>query len=94
MTQLGHNSIAADQLRSIIERVEKLTEEKKGVTQDIGDILAEAKGNGFHVKTIRTILRVRALAPDEREEQEAILDTYLHALGMRPSVENEDGNRE
>lgn len=92
--QLGHNSVAAEQLRSIIERVENLAEKKKAIAQDIGDVFAEAKGNGFHVKTIRTILRVRAMAPDERVEQEAILDTYLHALGMVVVTENEDGNRE
>ena len=76
--------VAADQLKSIIGRVEKLEEEKAGIAADIRDVFAEAKGNGFDVKAIRTIIKMRKMEPAEREEQETVLDTYLHALGMLP----------
>ena len=89
---MGHNpaapdygpstSIAKDQLRAIIERIERLEEEKKAISEDIRDVYAEAKGNGFDVKAIRTIIRMRKQDANEREEQETILETYLHALGM------------
>lgn len=82
MTQIGHNSIAADQLRSIIKRVEKLTEEKSAITTDIREVFAEAKGNGFDVRALREIIKIRKLDASEREEREAVLDTYMHALGM------------
>lgn len=86
----GHNrvgGIAVDQLKSIIARVEKLEEEKKGIADDIRDIFAEAKVNGWDVKAIRTILKIRKQEPAEREEAENILDIYLHALGMLPDEE-------
>jgi uncharacterized protein (UPF0335 family) len=73
---------AKDQLRAIIERVERLEEEKKAIADDIRDVFAEAKGNGFDVKALRTVIRLRKQDKQEREEQEAILDTYLQALGM------------
>ena len=82
---IGHNSstaVAADQLRAIIERVERLEEDKKAISDDIKDIYAEAKGNGYDVKALRTIVRLRRQDADERAEQEAILDSYLHAMGM------------
>ena len=75
-------SFARDQLKSIIERIEKLEEEKKATSDDIRDVYAEAKGNGFDVKALRTIVRLRKLDTDERKEQETILETYMHALGM------------
>lgn len=83
----GHNrrrvgGVAADQLRAVIERIERLEEEKTGLAADIRDIFAEAKGNGFDTKAIRTILKMRKKDQAEREEEEAVLDTYLHALGM------------
>ena len=79
----GHNSaVPREQLKSIIERVEKLEEEKKATASDIRDLYAEAKGNGYDVKALRTIVRMRAQDSDERREQEAVLETYLHALGM------------
>jgi uncharacterized protein (UPF0335 family) len=71
-----------DQLKAFIERVERLEEEKKAIADDIRDVYAEAKGSGFDVKALRTIVRMRKQDPDERKEQEAILETYLHALGM------------
>ena len=82
MTEIGHNSIAKDQLKSIIERVERLEEDKKAISDDIKDVYSEAKGNGYDVKALRRIVALRKQDPDKRAEQEAILDTYMHALGM------------
>jgi uncharacterized protein (UPF0335 family) len=73
---------AKDQLKAIVERIERLEEEKKAIADDIRDVFAEAKVNGFDVKALRSVLRLRKLDPNERQEQEAILETYLHALGM------------
>ena len=73
---------AKDQLRAVVERVEKLEEEKKAIADDIKDVYAEAKAHGFDIKALRTIVRLRKQDSDERKEQEAILETYLHALGM------------
>jgi uncharacterized protein (UPF0335 family) len=73
---------AKDQLKAFIERIERLEEEKKATADDIRDVYAEAKGNGFDVKALRTIVRLRKLDTDERREQQEVLDTYLHALGM------------
>ena len=75
-------SFAKDQLRTIVERIERLSEEKDGIASDIRDVFAEAKSNGFDVKALRTVIRLRKQDKDEREEQQAVLDTYLHALGM------------
>lgn len=80
--QAGHNVVSKDQIRSIIERVERLNEEKKTITSDIGDIFKEAKGNGYDVKALRMIIRLRCQDANERAEQETILETYMHALGM------------
>ncbi len=74
--------IAADRLRSIIERVERLEEEKKALSSDIKDIFSEAKSAGFDVKIIRQIIRQRKQEPAEIEEQETLLDVYRRALGM------------
>jgi uncharacterized protein (UPF0335 family) len=73
---------AKDQLKSIIERIERLEEEKKTISDDIRDVYAESKGNGFDVKALRTIIRLRKQDPNERQEEETILETYMHALGM------------
>jgi uncharacterized protein (UPF0335 family) len=73
---------AKDQLKAFIERVERLEEEKKAIADDIKDVYAEAKGSGFDVKALRTIVRLRKQDPDERREEETILETYMHALGM------------
>jgi uncharacterized protein (UPF0335 family) len=73
---------AKDQLKSIIERIERLEEEKKAISDDIRDVYAESKGNGYDVKALRTIIRLRKQDPDERAEAETILDTYMQALGM------------
>ena len=73
---------ARDQLKAIVERIERLEEEKKAISDDIRDVFAEAKGNGFDVKALRSIVRMRKQDVDERKEQETILETYMHALGM------------
>jgi uncharacterized protein (UPF0335 family) len=73
---------AKDQLKAFVERVERLEEEKKAIADDIRDVYAEAKGNGFDVKALRTIVRMRKQDKDERMEQETILQTYMVALGM------------
>ena len=73
---------AKDQLKAIIERIERLEEEKKTISDDIRDVYAEAKGNGFDVKALRSIVRLRKLDTDERREQQEVLETYMHALGM------------
>jgi Uncharacterized protein conserved in bacteria len=77
------NIIAADELRQIIETIERLEEEKSVIAQDVKDKLAEAKGRGFDTKAIRTILRLRKKDANERQEEELILETYMEALGMR-----------
>jgi uncharacterized protein (UPF0335 family) len=76
------HSFAKDQLKALIERIERLEEEKKAIADDIKDIFAEAKGNGFDVKALRTVLRMRKQDANERAEQQTILETYLQALGM------------
>ena len=83
---MADTSVARDQLRSIVERIERLEEEKKAIADDIKDVFAEAKGNGFDVKTLRTVVRLRKVEASEREEQEAMLDLYLSALGMLPDT--------
>ncbi len=86
----GHNrvgGVAVDQLKSIIQRVENLEESKAALSADIKDVYAEAKGNGFNCKAIKKIISIRKLDASEREEEETILDTYLHALGMIPQME-------
>jgi len=82
--------VAVDQLKSIIGRVEKLEEEKSGISADIRDVFAEAKGNGFDVKAIRQIIKLRKMDASEREEAETMLDTYMRALGMLPELDEED----
>ncbi len=73
---------AKDQLKAFVERVERLEEEKKAIADDIRDVYAEAKANGFHVKALRTVVRLRKQDINERKEEEAVLETYLNALGM------------
>lgn len=88
---IGHNSggsdahgIARDQLRAFIERIERLEEEKKTISEDIKDVYGEAKSMGFDTKILREVIRIRKQDADERMEQQAILDMYLIALGMAP----------
>jgi uncharacterized protein (UPF0335 family) len=73
---------AKDHLKAFVERVERLEEEKKALADDIRDVFAEAKANGFDVKALRAVIKLRKQDADERKEQEAILETYMHALGM------------
>jgi uncharacterized protein (UPF0335 family) len=73
---------AKDQLKAFVERIERLEEEKKATSDDIRDVYAEAKGTGFDTKALRSIVRLCKLDTDERREQQEVLDTYLHALGM------------
>ncbi|OYW52305.1 MAG: hypothetical protein B7X99_07485 [Rhizobiales bacterium 17-65-6] len=73
---------AKEQLKSFIERVERLEEEKKAISDDIKDVFAEAKANGFDVKALRTILKIRKEDADKRREHDAIVELYLQALGI------------
>jgi len=77
----GATTVAADRLRSFIERVERLEEEKAAIMNDTKEIYAEAKGEGYDVKILRQVIRIRKMDRAERQEQEAILDLYLSALG-------------
>ncbi len=74
--------VAADQLKSFVERIERLEEEKKTLSDDIKDVYAEAKGNGFDVSVLREVIRLRKSDKSEREEREAVLELYMQALGM------------
>jgi len=78
----GHNSGADDRLRLLIERVERLEEEKKAIADDVKDVFAEAKAVGYDVKTMRKIIALRKMKPDDRREQQMILETYANALGL------------
>jgi len=83
-------SFAQGQLRSLIERIEKLEEEKKAIAGDIKEVYAEAKANGFDTKVMRKVISLRKKDSAERAEEEAMLDLYMHALGMAPEVEETD----
>ncbi|MCV0427565.1 MAG: DUF2312 domain-containing protein [Roseibium sp.] len=74
--------VAGDQLRAFVERIERLEEEKQVIADDIKDVYAEAKGNGYDAKILRKVVALRKKQPHERDEEEAVLDLYLHALGM------------
>lgn len=88
MTQVGN--IAADQLRSIVERIERLEEEKTNIASDIRDVYAEAKANGLDTKAVKAVVRLRKLDTHERDEQEYTLDLYKRALGLVPDLEGDD----
>lgn len=75
-------TVAKDQLKAFVERIERLEEEKKSLGDDVKEIYAEAKGTGFDAKALRTLIRMRKMDTDERKESEAILETYMLALGM------------
>ena len=79
---MSEPNVAADQLRLLIERIERLEEEKKGIADDIKDVYGEAKSTGYDPKIMRQIVRLRKMQPHDRQEMEAILQTYLSALGM------------
>jgi len=80
MTDIG--GIAGDQLRSLIERIERLEEEKAALAADIREVFAEAKGNGFDVKTMRQVLKLRKMDSSDLAEREALLDVYRRVLGL------------
>ncbi len=77
------DNISAEQLRLLIERIERLEEEKKAMADDIKDVYGEAKATGFDTKTMRAIVRLRKMEKHHRDEAEMMMDTYLAALGMR-----------
>lgn len=79
---MGGGRVAADELRLLIERAERLEEEKKGIADDIKDVMAEAKSRGYDAKAIRTIIRIRKKKREEWQEEEAVFETYMQALGM------------
>ena len=82
MSGIGHNGDADDRLRLLIERIERLEEEKKGVADDVKDVYSEAKAVGYDTKIMRQIVRLRKMKPDDRAEMEAVLETYKRALGL------------
>ena len=81
-TEAANTRFAKDQIKAIVERIERLEEEKKAIADDIRDVYAESKANGFDVKALRSVVRLRKQDVNERTEQQAILETYMHALGM------------
>ena len=80
---MANESVAQDQLRAFVERIERMEEEKAAIADDIKEIYAEAKGNGFDTKVLRQIIRIRKQDHTERMEQEALLDLYMAALGVQ-----------
>lgn len=81
---------AREQLRSYVERIERLEEEKKSISDDIKDVYGEAKAMGYDTKVLRKVIAIRKQDQNDRMEQEAILDTYLHALGMAPAPDDSE----
>jgi uncharacterized protein (UPF0335 family) len=79
---MAEGSIAADELRLLIERIERLEEEKKAIADDVKDVYGEAKSRGYDTKTMRTIVRLRKMEKNDRQEAEALLETYMAALGL------------
>jgi uncharacterized protein (UPF0335 family) len=87
---VSSDSVAQDQIRAFIERIERMEEEKAAIADDIKEIYAEAKGNGFDTKVLRQIIRIRKQDHAERMEQEALLELYMAALGMSSAPANDD----
>ena len=79
---MSEGNVAAEQLRLFIERIERLEEEKKGIADDVKDVYAEAKANGYDTKTMRAIVRLRRMETHVRQEADALLETYRQALGL------------
>ncbi|HEX8469269.1 MAG TPA: DUF2312 domain-containing protein [Allosphingosinicella sp.] len=79
---MAEGTIAADELRLLIERIERLEEEKKAIADDVKDVYGEAKSRGYDTKTMRTIVRLRKMEKNDRQEAEALLETYMAALGL------------
>jgi uncharacterized protein (UPF0335 family) len=89
-----HGGVQAEQLKQFIERIEKLEEEKKSLSDDIRDVYAESKAHGYDPKIIRQVVRIRKMDKNERDEQEHLLDVYKAALGLIPSFERQEGESE
>lgn len=94
MSSIGHNSkdlgmseASDDRLKLLIERIERLEEEKKGIAEDIRDVYAEAKAVGYDPKIMRKVVQIRKMKPQDRSEQQIVLDTYLSALGMSMALD-------
>jgi len=87
---ISSDSVAQDQIRAFIERIERLEEEKASIAGDIKEVFAEAKGNGFDTKVLRKIVSIRKQDHNERMEQEALLELYLTALGMAAAPSDSD----
>ena len=92
MVQVQAGGVAGEQLRSFIERIERLEEEKKGIAEDIKEVYAGAKAVGFDTKIMRKVIQVRKMDRAERQEQESLLDVYLHAIegGQMPEAIGEE----
>ena len=84
MTTVGRNTLGGNSLKSIVDRVENIEEQRKDLGKDIAEIYARAKGEGFSPKIIRKIIRLRKMNAADRAEEEALIDTYMNALGMTP----------
>jgi len=80
---MSEGNVAADQLRLFIERIERLEEEKKCISDDVKDVYGELKANGYDTKTVRAIVRLRRMESHARQEADALLETYRNALGLR-----------
>lgn len=87
MTDTTTGGITAEQLRSYIERIERLEAEKADLAANVREVYAEAKANGFETTVMRQVIKLRKMDSDDRAELESLLDLYLHALGMAPEVE-------
>ncbi len=87
MSTAVKSSFAHGQLRTIVERIERLEEEKKTIAGDIKEVYAEAKGNGFDIKILRKVISLRKKDANERQEEKSMIDVYLAALGMAPMAE-------
>lgn len=85
-----YDGISSEQLLQFIERIERLEEEKKNISEDIKEVFAEAKGTGFDVKTMREVIKIRKMDESDLEEQEYLLDTYKRALGLLPQADDEE----
>ena len=83
MDPMAKSGFAKEHLRSFVERIERLEEEKKALADDIKEVYSEAKGTGFDTKVMRQVIRLRKMESADRQEQEAMLDLYLSALGMK-----------
>lgn len=84
MTTVGRNSVGGNSLKSIVDRIERLNDERDVLGADIREVYAEAKGNGFAPKIIRKIIALRKKSAADRQEEEALMDTYMNAIGMTP----------